>query len=56
MRRRWLRFRSWWVYTFRCSFWGCEPPDDGSWWVTGRGIAVITPATKEYCGHCGRDL
>lgn len=54
--RLWRRFRAWWTYTFRCSFWGCEPPDDGSWWVTGRGMVVITPETKNYCGHCGRPV
>lgn len=55
MKRR-RGFASWFCHTFYCSFWGCEPPDDGTWWHTRNGMITLTPETKSYCGHCGRDL
>jgi hypothetical protein len=56
VKRCWWRFVSWFKHWTYCSFWGCEPPDDGTWWATSRGMIVITPETKNFCGHCGRDL
>lgn len=50
MIRRWLN------RTFYCPFWGCQPPEDGTWWRAKNGMVVITPETKMHCGKCGGDL
>lgn len=55
MKRR-RGFASWWRYWTFCAYWGCEPPDDGTWWRARYGMVVITPEVKNYCGHCGRNL
>lgn len=43
----------WFKFQTYCRFWGCQPPDDGSWWTSRSGMVVVTPATKTYCEKCG---
>jgi hypothetical protein len=56
VKRRYWRLVSnvkYWTY---CRFWGCQPPDDGTWWHTRTGIVVLTPETSRVCGHCLKKL
>lgn len=50
------RLRQWWNRNTRCWMWGCQPPDDGTWWRSQSGMVIITPETKDYCAHCGGRL
>jgi hypothetical protein len=51
-----MTFKQWLNKTFYCSFWECEPVQDGTWWRSRTGTLIVLPDFEGKCAKCGRPV